>query len=483
MAIKSISYRLAVLTGLLSLCYSGTKGQADQQGWAAVNQITAGITVPRFPKRVFKITDFGARGNGVTMCTASIEKAIAACSKAGGGHVIIPEGKYLTGAIHLKSNIDLHLEKGAVVIFSTNPAAYLPLVYTRWEGVELMNYSPLIYAFEQHDVAITGSGTLNGNASANAWWPWKGLPEYGWKTGTANQKDAGNRPALFNMAEKGIKVPQRRFGNGHYLRPQFIQPYRCKNIMIAGVTIINSPMWIIHPVLCENVIVDGVKTESDGPNTDGCDPESCRNVWIKNCYFSNGDDCIAIKSGRNADGRRINIPSENIVIQNCTMANGHGGIVIGSEISGGVRNVFAENCRMNSPILERVLRIKSSSARGGITENIYLRDITAGQVKEQAIMATMFYEDTGKYLPTFRNIHVENMQVRHGGQIGIVLEGYPESPVSDFYCNNVSIADVKASCYFSNVTGLHFDKVQINGETISGSKAMAMKKPAVPIKR
>lgn len=482
MAIDLISRRLLLFIGILGCC-SSAWAQKGRTGWSAASAIISKMQPPRFPNRVFNITNYGAIGDGKTICTSAIAKAIVACASAGGGRVIIPEGKFLTGPIHLKSKVDLHLADGAYLTFSTKATDYLPLVYTRWEGVELMNYSPLIYAFGQHDIAITGNGTLNGNASAQAWWPWKGLPEYGWRPGTPNQKDAGNRPALFAMAEKGIPVQQRKFGEGHYLRPQFVQPYRCKNVLISGVTMINSPMWIIHPVLCENVIVDGVKTKSDGPNTDGCDPESCKNVWIKNCYFSNGDDCIAVKSGRNADGRRIGIPSENIVIQNCTMANGHGGIVIGSEISGGVRDLFAEDCRMNSPILERALRIKSSSARGGVTENIYLRNIKVGQVKEQAIMATMFYEDSGKYLPAFKNIQIENMQVQRGGKIGIVLEGYPRSPVSGFLLKNVTIANVTYPCYLSNTKDIRFENVRINGKVLSDRGALATKKPASPIKR
>ena len=207
--------------------------------------------------------------------------------------------------------------------------------------------------------------------------------------------------------------------------------------------------------------------ESQGPNNDGCDPESCKNVLIKECKFNTGDDCIAIKSGRNADGRRINIPSENIIIQNCNMANGHGGVVIGSEISGGVRNVFAENCQMNSPLLDRALRIKTSTARGGIIENIYLRNIEVGQVAEQVVIATMFYEDSGSYMPTVRNIEVRNMQVKNGGKVGVLLEGYKESPVQNLRLVNVEIDHVKEPYKFKNATNIQFDNVKINGQKIN----------------
>jgi polygalacturonase len=271
------------------------------------------------------------------------------------------------------------------------------------------------------------------------------------------------------MAENNVPVADRKFGPGFYLRPQFIQPYRCQNVLIEGVTVINSPMWVINPVLCNNVTIQKVTVNSDGPNSDGCDPESCKNVLIKDCYFNTGDDCIAIKSGRNADGRRINIPSENIVIQGCKMANGHGGVVIGSEISGGVRNVFAEDCVMNSPELDRALRIKTSSARGGITENVYLRNIEVGQVKEQVVIATMLYEDSGNFMPTIRNIEVKNMTVKNGGKVGVLLEGYKESPVQNLRLINVEINGVKTPYKFTNATGITFTNVTINGQKMEAA--------------
>jgi polygalacturonase len=394
------------------------------------------------------------------------KKAITACHNSGGGRVIIPPGNYLTGPVYLQSNVELHLEAGAKLLFSTEPNDYLPLVATRWEGTGLMNYSPLVYAYNEHNIAITGDGILDGGADNKHWWLWKGKPEYGWIAGTPNQTDPGNRPALFEMSEHNVPQKDRRFGEGFYLRPQFIQPYQCENVLIEGIRVINSPMWILHPVLCHNVTIRGVRVESDGPNTDGCDPESCKNVLIRDCYFNTGDDCIAIKSGRNADGRRLNIPSENIVIQNCTMANGHGGIVIGSEISGGVKNIFAENCRMSSPLLDRALRIKTSSARGGTTDGVFLRNISVGQVKEEAILITMFYEDTGEYMPVIRNIDVQHMQVEKGGKTGVVIEGYRQSPVANVRISDLQIKNVARRYSLSNVNGVRWEWVIINGQAV-----------------
>ena len=431
--------------------------------WDNVDDILSQINAPTFPDKDFPITNYGALGDGKKDNTQAFKQAIEACSQAGGGRVVVPEGKFYTGPIYIESNVNLHLVKGATVLFSTNPDDYLPLVFTRWEGVELMNYSPLLYSFEEKNIAITGEGVFDGQATAANWWPWKGKKEYGWKEGVPQQGDKGNRDALFEMAEKGVPVEERKFGPGHYLRPQFVQPYRCENILIQGVTFVNSPMWILNPVLCNNVTIEGVTVESQGPNSDGCDPESCKNVLIKGCFFNTGDDCIAIKSGRNADGRRINVPSENIVIQDCSMADGHGGVVIGSEISGGARNIYAENCKMNSPHLDRALRIKTSSMRGGIVENVYLRNIEVGQVAEQVIRVNMFYEDSGAYVPTVRNIEVKNMTVKNGGKVGVLLEGYEQSPVENVRLIDLKIESVKEPFIFSNVKDLYFEDVIING--------------------
>jgi polygalacturonase len=266
-----------------------------------------------------------------------------------------------------------------------------------------MNHSPLVYAFGQENIAITGSGTLDGQAGPDHWWPWKG------KSGRPPNQDKDTQ-ALRQMSEDNVPARERVFGDGHYLRPNFVQPYQCKNILIEGVTFTNSPMWILHPVLCENVTIRGVTVESHGPNSDGCDPESCRDVLIENCTFNTGDDCIAIKSGRNADGRRINVPSENIIVRGCTMKDGHGGVVLGSEMSGGIRNVFVEDCTMDSPNLDRAIRLKSNSLRGGYLENLFVRNVRVGQVKESVVRINLMYDrDRGDFPPRVRNIHIESV--------------------------------------------------------------------------
>ncbi|WP_207493702.1 glycoside hydrolase family 28 protein [Aridibaculum aurantiacum] len=445
---------------------SASRNNFENDPWKQLPSILKQIKAPTFKNKDYVITQYGAVGDGKTINTEAFRKAIEVCNKEGGGRVVVPVGNFLTGPIHLKSNVNLHVSKGATISFSTKPEDYLPLVFTRWEGVELMGYSPLIYAFEQNNIAITGQGTLDGMANATNWWPWKGQTQYGFVKGQPSQVDKDKRAALFKMAEDGVPVSERKFGTGSYLRPQFVQPYRCNNVLIEGVTIINSPMWILNPVLCNNVTIQGVTVTSNGPNNDGCDPESCKNVLIKDCYFNTGDDCIAIKSGRNADGRRINVPSENIIVQGCKMANGHGGVVIGSEISGGVRNVFAEDCNMSSPELDRALRIKTNTARGGVIENIYMRNVTVGQVAEQVFIATMFYEDTGNFMPVVRNIEMKNVTVQNGGKTGILLEGYKESPVTNIRLIDIKIDNVKQPYKFSNATNVTATNVIINGKKV-----------------
>ena len=410
--------RGVLLIALCALCASVVNASDP---WSSVPEILARIVPPRFPARDFLITKYGG-GDGKD-ASAAIEKAIEACSRAGGGRVVVPKGDYLTGAIQLRSHVELHIDAGATLRFSQDPARY-PLVLTRWEGVELMNYSPLIYALDCQDVAITGEGTLDGQADEQHWWNWKPVGK-----DHPPQPQLPDRTLLFKQAEEGLPVAERVYGPGHYLRPTFIEPYRCKNVLIEGVTIRNAPFWAMHPTLCTNVTIRRVTVIGHGPNGDGCDPESCRDVLIEDCVFDTGDDCIALKSGRNADGRRINIPIENVIIRRCQMKAGHGGITIGSEITGGARNIYAEKCRLDSPELERGLRLKTNTVRGGIIENIFVRDIEIGSVQLAPIEIDLRYEsESGTNIPAVRNVVVERMRSAHS-RYGLYIRGLEQSPV------------------------------------------------------
>jgi polygalacturonase len=431
--------------------------------WSEVPKILARIKPPLFPKRDFDITKFGAAGDNKSDCTDAFKSAIAACTEAGGGRVVVPRGDFLTGAIELRNNVNVYLSEGATIRFSRDPGKY-PLVFTRWEGVECMNYSSFFYAYEQQNIGITGKGTIDGNADQEHWWPWKGSKESGYKGGPTQVPD---RKKLHEMMQKGVPPRERIFGPGHHLRPQFIQPYRCKNVLIDGVTLLNSPMWQVTPALCTNVMVQNVYISAFGPNTDGCDPESCMDVLIRNCFFNTGDDCIAIKSGRNEDGRRVNVPSQNVVIQDCTMRDGHGGVTIGSEISGGARNVFVENCTMDSPHLDSGLRIKNNAARGGRLENIHVRNVKIGQVRLAAVTVDFNYEEgaNGSYKPGCRNVSVERMTSKKS-RYALDLQGLRDAPLENITLQDCQFDGVESGNIVANVNNLVLKNVRINGKLV-----------------
>jgi polygalacturonase len=449
--------------------------------WAEADKIVKNIRTVSFPKREYNIKDFGALAatpeRPISLAHEAINLAITTCSQAGGGTVVIPDSTYITGPITLKSNVNLHLSDGAVLKFSTDPDLYYPAVLTRWEGIDCYNAHPLIYAYGESNIAITGKGTLDAQGANENWWSMCGAAKYGWQEGMVAQKN-GARARLLEWGESGTPVFRRVFTAQDGMRPQFVNIYRCNTVLIEDVELLNSPFWVLHPLFTEDLTVRGVKVYNRGPNGDGCDPESCKNVLIEGCTFDTGDDCIAIKSGRNLDGRKWNTPSENIVVRNCKMVNGHGGVVVGSEISGGYRNLYVENCQMDSPELERVVRIKTSSCRGGVIENIFVRNVTVGQCKEAVLRINLDYEakevcQRGNN-PTVRNVQLENVTCQKS-RYGVLLIGL------DDVCN---IYDVQVrNCDFNGVTGdkktgdlnsytgrfrnVTYDQMKINGSEVA----------------
>ncbi|MDQ5980724.1 MAG: unsaturated rhamnogalacturonyl hydrolase [Verrucomicrobiota bacterium] len=426
------------------------------RGWIDYERVLARIKAPTFPARDFAITDFGARA-GAADSSEAIAKAINAAHAAGGGRVVVPAGEWFTMPITLKSNVNLHVAKGATLRFLFDPARH-PIVFTRWEGVECMNYSPLIYAFEQENIAVTGEGVLDGAADwDNTWWSWNNKARDGKDT-----KQIPARNKLIEQAEAGVPVEHRVFGEGGYLRPNFIQPYRCKNILVEGVTLQRSPMWILNPVLCRNVTIRGVKIVSHGTNNDGCDPESSSDVLIEDCLFDTGDDCIAIKSGRNGDGRRVNVPSENIVVRNSVMKDGHGGVVLGSECSGHIRNVFVENCEMDSPELDRALRFKNNAVRGGILENVFMRHVKIGRVGEAVLTIDLLYEEgaNGAFQPIVRNVQLDNITSTASPRV-LFIRGFEGAIVDNIRISNSTFTGVTDTEVVTNIGSIRFDHVTI----------------------
>ena len=432
---------------------------AVAQGWneQQYREIEQSIRVPQFAAQDFPITKYGAKPtNTAKKNQKAIQKAIDTCNKKGGGRVIVPAGqKFLTGAITLKSGVNLVVEDGAVLEFAFEPDLY-PIVPTRWEGLDCWNLSPLIYAYQQKDIAITGKGTIDGGGSRETWWPWVSSPKFGFKEGMpVHQWKETSRPRLLKSAEDGIPLDERRFTKEDGLRPQLINFNQCEGILIEDITLLRSPFWVIHPLLSTDITVRGVHINNDGPNGDGCDPESCDRVLIENCYFNTGDDCIAIKSGRNNDGREggqgafAGRPSKNIIIRNCKMNNGHGGVVIGSEISGGCQNVYAHDCEMDSPNLDRVLRIKTNSCRGGVIENINMRNVTVGQCGEAVLKINTDYEPKEVccrgFYPTVRNVTMENVTCKKS-KYGVMIVGY-EDPKLAYTVNNITVRN----CQFDGV--------------------------------
>ena len=469
----SFYHRIFIMLILLSI-FSCSTSDLDDRRWETETKILINsISVPKIPNKKYNILDYAS-----IIESKTIQDVIDICNKEGGGVVVIPKGIYNgIGKIELKSNVRLHFEEGTRINFSTDKNDFLPMVLTSWEGNDVYNYSSFIHANGQQNIAITGKAILNGNGSKNNWWNWKdkSLPV---PLRIENQPNI--RPKLLKQNADNTPVEERKFGGESKLRAYFMTLRNCKNIYIKGITIINSPMWNIHPLMSENIIIDSVTiiSPNNSPNTDGINPESSKNILIQNSFFSVGDDCIAIKSGRNNDGRKRNMPSENIYIKNCTFANGHGGIVIGSELSGGVRNVIIENCRMNSPNLLRALRIKSNEYRGAFVENILMRDIEIDTIGGPIVGINMDYKSyitertEEKYYTSCAGIYVENITCKVANQ-GWLINGRETLPIENVIFKDWDVGFVLNGVYQKHIKRLILDNVNMD---VKGSMARLTKK-------
>lgn len=468
---------LLACAALLMPMSLSAQAEAQTDPWSQADEIVNNIKKVSFPERQVSIVDFGAVANNPqALVHDAINLAILAMNQQGGGTVVVPADTFYTGPITMKSNVRLHFQDGAVLRFTTEPEYYFPAVPTRWEGVDCNNTHPLIYAYGETNIALTGKGVLDAQGAPDRWWNIQARER------RSTPEKLAPRLQLLRWGEEQLPLHQRTFTLDNYMRPQFVNFYRCNTVLIEDVTLLNSPFWVIHPLFCDDLIVRGVTVRNHGPNGDGCDPESCKNVLIEDCVFDTGDDCIAIKSGRNADGRKWNVPSENIVVRRCHMADGHGGIVIGSEISGGYRNLFVEDCTMDSPNLDRVVRIKTSNCRGGIIENIYVRNIEVGECREAVVRINLAYEPKENcnraFDPIVRNVYLENINCQKS-QYGIYLHGLDNVTNID----NINLKD----CNFNGVTSkgnfmaglvgsVSLDNVKINGKKLKELKAQKASK-------
>lgn len=429
--------------------------------------ILSRIERPVIPSKEYSVLEFGAIPDSKEVQTGFVQKAIDAASEKGGGRVIVPAGRYRIGALHLKSGVELHLESDNTVLsfINENPELHYPVVFCHWEATPCYNFSPLIYACDVHDIAVTGRGILDGGADKEHWWNWHHQVEAAWSSNKTDLQLA-DRKELRQMNADGIPVAERIFGPGHFLRPNFVQFVRCTRVLVQGVTLKNSPMWQLNPVMCKSLTIDGVTLSSHGANNDGCDPESCSGVQIVNCRFDTGDDCISLKSGRDRDGREAGMPCEYVLIENNDFADGHGGVALGSEMSGGIRCVLAWKNRFSSPNLTYALRLKTNAKRGGRVEDIILADSTMDHVHGAAIHGTMLYEDgrNGNDLPVFRNITIENITA-HGGDYGIFLEAFEEVPITGLILKNIAIDGVTRAMRSMNWKDPIVEHVVINGQT------------------
>ena len=418
------------------------------------------VTAPVFPKKTVSLAQYGAKGDGKTLCTEAFSRAIDELSRQGGGRLSVPQGVWFTGPIVLKSHVDLHLEKGAVILFSGDMDLY-PVIETNYEGELRKHCQSPVSAVGQTDIAITGQGIIDGNGIC--WRPLKKekVTEGQWKKFTS-KGGVFPRSTMWYPSEERVKM-----------RPVLLYLESCRNVLLQGVTFQNSPNWCLHPLLCENLIVDQVMVRNPAyaQNGDAIDVESCRNVLVVNSSFDAGDDGICLKSGRDEQGRRRGRPTENVVVDGCTVFNGHGGFVVGSEMSGGVRNIWVNDCQFLGT--DAGLRFKSCRGRGGVVENIYIRNISMADILGDAVTFDLFYggksvieqlesgerinniaaEPVGEGTPVFRNIDIQHVVCR-GAHRALWFNGLPEMPISDIRLSDITIQADEPGDFFNckNIT-------------------------------
>ncbi|WP_428819383.1 glycoside hydrolase family 28 protein [Microbulbifer sp. MCCC 1A16149] len=446
--------RLRPVRGLLvcALIFFGapsTYAKSDSD-WSLAEEIVAGIQLPSIPDRELSILEFGATPD--TDVRPAIAKAIAAAAQLGGGRIVIPRGEWVShGPVILRSKIELHLAKGAVLKFSPDPDDYLPVVKSRWEGTELYTYSPLIYAAGVEDVAITGTGTIDGNAGSTfkQWHP----------------KQNVDMQRLRKMGAGGVPVEERIFGEGTFLRPPLVQFFGAKRVLLEDFTALNSPFWVNHLVYTDHATVRGIRVESHFFNNDGIDIESSSNVLVEKSWFRTGDDSVVVKSGRDLDGRTIGIPSRRIVVRHNDMG-GEDGIALGSEMSGGISDVFFTDNVLRKGV--SAFRFKANLDRGGLVENIHLRNLQVESFENLFWFQLNYPGELGGFFPSiYREIVFENIQVK---EVGTFLEVHaPDAaPLKDVVFRGINVEQVKTPLVIENAVNLEFDEVKLGDQRIDG---------------
>lgn len=447
-----------VLLTLVIGCNSARKRSTQQnleqlaeQAWGRLDSVLLRIQPPEIPDNIFNVTNYGAiAGDGINDKPA-FDSCIAVCSNTGGGIITVPDGNYfLKGPIHLESNMHLKFDSGAYLRFSENPDHYLPVVLTSWEGTRLYNYSPLIYAKDKKNIAITGNGILDGNA-ADTWVRW--------------QKDQRKDQLLSRkMNHDGVPLKERIFGKGHKLRTHFMQFYECENILVEDITITDSPFWCIHPIYSQNVIVRNVTFDAQNLNNDGIDPESSQYVLIEDITFSNKDDNVAIKAGRDHEARKLNRPSRYIIVRNCRF-QGHNAMAIGSEMSGGVSDIYIKDCSFAGPVVKGIY-LKSNKDRGSAVHDIFVRNVDFG-VASTVIEMDSDYKNEGEgFPPSFYNVVVEDVTCMEATEFGIYIKGPEQEPVRDVLLKDVRIMSAKENILFENAEDIIFENVTIGGSEV-----------------
>jgi polygalacturonase len=434
---------------LISLGFFSCKWlETEKSNWDKVPLILERIAIPEIPDLTVSITDYISETSDTTDWKPFIDQAISDLKQKGGGKLNFPEGNYfIDGPIHLENNMNLHLEEGARLVFGSNPASYLPVVLTSWEGTQLHNYSPFIYARGKSNLAITGKGMIDGLADGvfNAWRP-------------DQQPD---QLLSRKMNNEAIPLDERIFGDGHYLRPHLVQFFECENILVEGVTILDSPFWCIHFIYSKNITVRDMQFNSPQMNNDGLDIESSEDVLIENVRFNNNDDNIAIKAGRDLEGRTLQRSSRNIVVRNCFF-KGHNALAVGSEMSGGVENVFVENCSFDGEVRNGIY-LKSNKDRGGKMSDIYIRNVVFGQVFNLIRIDSDYKGEGELYPPVFENVFIDNVTASEALDHGIYINGSEQQPVGRVELTNITIGGAKRPVIIQNAAEICMNNIRISG--------------------